>query len=77
MLAPIAWPYQSAEKPITRHDAAVLNRVAQLIAGEGAAEINYKGYDPGDVDQLISAAVSSKPPCPGEPVVESQKIYGN
>ena len=74
MLAPIAWPYQPAEKPITRPDAAVLNRVAQLIAGEGAAEINYKGYDPGDVDQFVSAAVSTKPPLGRQPVVRGREI---
>ncbi|MBO5906502.1 MAG: hypothetical protein J6Q84_08870, partial [Kiritimatiellae bacterium] len=43
MLAPIGWPYQVAEKPITRIDALILNRIAQLIAGDGAAKIDYKG----------------------------------
>ena len=40
MLAPAGWPYQPAEKPMARIDALVLNRIAQLIAGEGACEID-------------------------------------
>ena len=40
MLAPINWPYQPAGKQMTRNDAQVLNRIAQLISGEGAIAIN-------------------------------------
>lgn len=58
MLAPVAWPYQPAEKPMTRVDALVLNRLAQLIAGEGAVEINYKGVTIADVDKLAREAVA-------------------
>ena len=43
MLAPKAWSYLPGEKKITRMDACVLNRVAQLLSGEGAVEIDYKG----------------------------------
>ena len=43
MLAPVNWPYVPGEKPITRDQAQVLNRIAQLIAGDGAVEIDYKG----------------------------------
>lgn len=43
MLAPAAWPYLPGEKKITRMDACVLNRIAQLLSGEGAVEIDYKG----------------------------------
>lgn len=57
MLAPIAWPYQPAEKKMTRVDALILNRLAQLIAGAGAVEINYKGATLEDVDELARAAV--------------------
>ena len=57
MLAPIAWPYSTAEKAMTRFDACVLNRIAQLISGPGAAEINYKGMKPNDIDRLVRAAV--------------------
>lgn len=57
MLAPVAWPYQPAKKPMTRVDALVLNRLAQLIAGEGAVEINYKGVTLADVDKLAREAV--------------------
>ena len=59
LLAPAAWPYQTAEKPMTRFDACVLNRIAQLIAGDGAAEINYKGMKPGDIDRLVREAVKA------------------
>ena len=57
LLAPAAWPYQTAEKPMTRFDACVLNRIAQIIAGDGAAEINYKGMKPNDIDRLVREAV--------------------
>ena len=57
LLAPAAWPYQTAEKRMTRFDACVLNRIAQLIAGDGAAEINYHGMKPNDIDRLVCEAV--------------------
>lgn len=56
MLAPAAWPYQPGEKKMTRFDACALNRIAQLIAGEGAAEINYHGMKPSNVDGLVAEA---------------------
>jgi len=59
LLAPAAWPYQTAEKPMTRLDACVLNRIAQLLAGPGAAEISYKGIKPSDIDRLVAAAVGT------------------
>lgn len=57
LLAPAAWPYQTTEKPMTRFDACVLNRIAQLIAGDGAVEINYKGVKPNYVDSLVRKAI--------------------
>ena len=57
LLAPAAWPYSTSEKPMTRFDACALNRIAQLIAGDGAAEINYKGMKPNDIDRLVREAV--------------------
>ncbi len=57
LLAPAAWPYLPGNKPMTRIDACVLNRIAQLFAGDGAAEINYKGSDPGDVERYVAQAV--------------------
>lgn len=57
LMAPAAWPYSTSEKPMTRFDACVLNRIAQLIAGDGAAEINYKGMKPNDVERLVHSAV--------------------
>lgn len=56
MLAPAAWPYQPGAKAMTRQDACVLNRVAQLLCGSGAAEINYKGLRPRDLDRLVENA---------------------
>lgn len=61
LLAPAAWPYQTEEKPMTRFDACALNRIAQLIAGDGAAEINYKGMKPKDIDHLVREAVKGGP----------------
>ena len=61
MLAPINWPYQPAEKQMTRNDAQVLNRIAQLIAGEGAVEINYKGAVMRGIDEQVASAVGRKP----------------
>lgn len=43
LLAPAAWPYIPGEKPPTRESSLILNRIAQLLAGEGAAEIDYHG----------------------------------
>jgi hypothetical protein len=57
MLAPINWPYLPGEKKMTREDACVLNRLAQLIAGPGAVEIVYKGVRPGNVERLAREAV--------------------
>ena len=61
MLAPINWPYQPAEKQMTRDDAQVLNRIAQLISGEGAIAINYKGAVMRGVDAGVVAATRSAP----------------
>ena len=60
MIAPINWPYQPAEKPMTRDAAQVLNRIAQLIAGDGAVEINYKGAVMSGVDAKVASAVSGR-----------------
>ena len=59
LLAPAAWPYVPGEKPITRLDALALNRLAQLIARDGAAKIDYKGARLSNVDILAAAAVNS------------------
>ena len=56
MLAPAAWPYQPGEKPMTRSDAIAMNRLCQWLAGEGAAEINYRGLLPANIDALAKAA---------------------
>ena len=56
MLAPAAWPYQPGEKPMTRFDATAMNRLCQWIAGDGAAEINYHGMKPANIDALAREA---------------------
>ena len=58
MLAPIGWPHQVAEKPITRIDALILNRIAQLIAGDGAAKIDYKGVAMTGIDEGVIKVTS-------------------
>lgn len=57
MLSPINWPYCPGEKKMTRIDACILNRIAQLLAGSGAAKIDYKGMKPNDIDRLATEAV--------------------
>ena len=57
MLAPAAWPYVPGEKPPMRESSLVLNRIAQLIAGEGRAEIKYNGMVLKDIDSKVRAAL--------------------
>ena len=59
MLAPAAWPFMPGRKDMTRDDACALNRIAQAIAGEGAAEINYHGMLPADIDQIARTAIQA------------------
>ncbi|MBO4286685.1 MAG: hypothetical protein J5985_00785 [Kiritimatiellae bacterium] len=56
MLAPAAWPYTPGEKRMTRDDALAMNRLCQWLAGEGAADIDYKGCTPVNIDQLAFTA---------------------
>ena len=53
ILAPINWPHIPGEKPPTRESSLVLNRIAQLLAGEGAAEIDYKGATMRGIDDMV------------------------
>ena len=46
------------EKAMTRHEAQVLNRIAQLIADDGAVEIDYKGVVLSGIDEAVAQAVS-------------------
>ena len=75
MLAPAAWPHVPGEKPMTRRDALVLNRLAQCLAekgpkarafgtGQGAAKINYRGVTFAEVDDWACAAVNLVPEAP-------------
>ncbi|MBR3085833.1 MAG: hypothetical protein IKH04_05450 [Kiritimatiellae bacterium] len=61
LLAPAAWPYSTADKPMTRSDACAMNRIAQWIAGNGAADIRYRGMEPRDVERAARAAVQATP----------------
>lgn len=58
LLAPAGWPYLPGKKPMTRMDVLVLNRLAQLIAGDGAAEIDYKGCTFEGISDLTRKAVT-------------------
>ena len=58
MLAPVGWPYLPGEKKMTRLDACVLNRLAQLVSGPGAVDVVYKGIAPEHVDDLARRAVA-------------------
>ena len=58
MLAPVGWPYLPGEKKMTRLDACVLNRLAQLVSGPGAVDVVYKRIAPEHVDDLARRAVA-------------------
>ena len=60
LLAPAAWPHVPGEKPMTRRDALVLNRLAQALAGDGAAEISYRGVTFAEVEAWARAAAGMK-----------------
>ncbi len=60
LLAPAGWPFLPGEKKMTREDACVLNRIAQILAGAGAAEITYRGVTPAGVDKLVADATTVK-----------------
>ena len=61
LLAPAAWPYTPGDKPPTRETSLVLNRLAQGIAGEGAAKIDYRGVVPQDIEAAVAAACAASP----------------
>ena len=58
LLAPVAWPFLPGEKRMTRDDACVLNRIAQLLSGPGAVEIDYRGFTPVGIDRMVVEATS-------------------
>ena len=60
MLAPAAWPYLPEEKPITRMDACILNRLAQAIADQYAVELRYRGIVPAQIDEETRLAVKAE-----------------
>ena len=61
MLAPAAWPYQPGEKPMTRQDVLALNRLCQWLAGDGAADVAYRGVTFSDVDAIAISTVRTSP----------------
>ncbi len=60
MLAPAAWPYQPGEKQMTRVDATAMNRLCQWLAGDGAADVNYHGLRPANIDATALAACAAR-----------------
>ena len=75
MLAPAGWPYCPGEKKMTRFDACALNRIAQLMAGDGAAEINYHGMKPANIDAMVKAAcLVGKSPAEPRPATASRRV---
>ncbi len=75
MLVPAGWPYCPGEKKMTRFDACALNRIAQLMAGDGAAEINYHGMRPANIDALVKAAcLVGKSPAEPRPATASRRV---
>ena len=59
LLAPAAWPYIPDEKPPTRESSLVLNRIAQLLVGNGETEIKYNGMVFNDIDAKVFEALQS------------------
>jgi hypothetical protein len=40
-----------------REDACVLNRIGQWLAGSGAVDIRYYGFEPQKINELAHAAI--------------------
>jgi len=58
-MAPNNWVPSTQKHSLTREEAWVLNRICQHIAGDGAADIQYQGSSPEDVDHLVARATGS------------------
>ncbi|MBQ4480396.1 MAG: transposase [Victivallales bacterium] len=56
LLAPIAWPYVPGEKLPTRESSQILNRIAQLLAGDGAVPIDYHGVVMQGIEEGVAEA---------------------
>ena len=67
LLAPAAWPHVPGEKPPTRESSLVLNRIAQLLCGENAADIDYRGATFSDIDSAVRTALRPPPSNTGDP----------
>lgn len=71
LLAPAAWPYTTQEKPMTRNDAAALNRICQWLCLQAencpvpphsCGGIQYHGKTPANIDQLAKEAILATAP---------------
>ncbi len=60
MLVPAAWPHMPGEKPMTRRDALVLNRLAQCLAEEGPKACAFGTEQGGLNAEQARRAVASK-----------------
>jgi len=67
LLAPAAWPHVPGEKPPTRESSLVLNRIAQLLCGENAADIDYRGAIFSDIDSAVRTALRPPASNTGDP----------
>lgn len=61
LLAPIAWPYVPGEKPLTRESSQILNRIAQLLAGDCAVPIDYHGVVMQYIEEGVAEACRMTP----------------
>ena len=50
--------FDYSQKPITRMDALILNRIAQMISRDNAIVIDYKGCVFADIEMKTLAALS-------------------
>ena len=73
MLAPAAWPHVPGEKPMTRRDALVLNRLAQCLA-EGQPKARAFGTGQGGLatEKEVRAVGSGQEACDGGGVFAGQ-----
>lgn len=57
LLVPPGFGYKPGRRKLTRDEACVLNRIAQVISGNGAMDIHYSGYVPQNLEELFRQAI--------------------
>ena len=78
LLAPIAWPYNTQEKPMTRSDATILNQICLWLCSNSLAEngeaqncsvpphscggIKYHGSTPANIERLAMEVLQAMVP---------------